>query len=146
MVWSAAAVAWLIGFVSNFLIAPTNTGMGVGDAYASFQIGSNFGNVVALVLWSCTALLALWLTRRWSGATWIRALVAYGVPAVLSLYPSAVVSNAVAHVVAVEDSFVYHDWLAWPLILSGVVALGIALMARVLHANGGHGKRGQAHR
>lgn len=99
MVWSAAGVAWLIGFVSNFLIAPTNSGMGLGDSYASFQSGSNLGNVLALVLFSGAALLTGRLSSRRSGPISVRALVAYGVPAVFSLYPSAVVSNAVAHVI-----------------------------------------------
>jgi hypothetical protein len=132
MVWIAAAVAWLLGFVSNFLIAPTNTGMGVMDSYASFHIGSNFGNAMALVIWSCAALLSVWLASRWSETTWVRVLVAYGVPAVVSLYPSAVISNAVAHVVAVKDSLFYHDWLAWPLMLSGLMALVVALLGGVL--------------
>jgi hypothetical protein len=134
IVWSAAAVAWLIGFVSNFLVAPTNTGLSVGDSYASFQIGSNFGSVLALVIWSCAALLTAQLASRWCWLTWARALVAYGVPAVVSLYPSAVVSNAVAHAVAVEDGFVYQDWLAQPLMLSGVVTLVAALIGGILHA------------
>jgi hypothetical protein len=134
IVWSAAAVAWLIGFVSNFLIAPTNTGLGLGDSYASFRTGSNFGNVLALVIWSCAALLSARLASRWSCPTWVRALVAYGVPAAISLYPSAVVSNAVAHLVAVDDAFVYQDWLALPLMVSGLVALVAALIGGVLHA------------
>lgn len=129
MVWSAAGMAWLIGFVSNFLIAPINSGMGLGDSYASFQSGSNFGNVLALVLFSGAALLSGGVSSRWSGPISVRALVAYGVPAVFSLYPAAVVSNAVAHVVAVEDGFEYHDWLARPLLMSGFVALAAALIS-----------------
>jgi hypothetical protein len=131
-VWSAAAVAWLIGFVSNFLVAPTNTGLGLGDSYALFQAGSNFGNVLALVIWSCAALLSAQLASGWCRPTWARALVAYGVPAVFSLYPSAVVSNAVAHVVAVEDGFVYQDWLAQPLVMSGFMVLAAALIGGLL--------------
>ena len=129
MVWSAAGVAWLIGFVSNFLIAPTNSGMGLWESYASFHSGSNFGNALALVLFSGAALLSVGLPSRWSGPISVRAFVAYGVPAVFSLYPSAVVSNAVAHVVAVEDGFEYHDWLARPLLVSGFVALAAALIS-----------------
>jgi hypothetical protein len=110
----------------------TNTGLGLGDSYASFQTGSNFGNVLALVIWSCAALLSARLASRWSCPTWVRALVAYGVPAAISLYPSAVVSNAVAHVVAVDDAFVYQDWLALPLMVSGLVALVAALIGGVL--------------
>lgn len=135
MVWSAAAAAWLVGFVSNFLIAPMNSGMGLGDAYSSFQSGSNFGNVVALVIWSVATLLSAWLASHWSGPTWARPLLAYGVPAVASFYPSAVISNAVSHVVAIGDSFVYHDWLARPLVLSGIVALIAVLIGGVLHAH-----------
>jgi hypothetical protein len=56
------------------------------------------------------------------------------VPAAISLYPSAVVSNAVAHLVAVDDAFVYQDWLALPLMVSGLVALVAALIGGVLHA------------
>jgi hypothetical protein len=135
IVWSTAGVAWLSGLVSNFLIAPTNAGLGLGDSYASFQTGSNFGNVLALVFWSYAALVSAQLASRWSRPTWVRALVAYGVPAVISFYPSAVVSNAVAHVVAVEDAFVYQEWLAQPLMMSGLVALVSALIGGVLHAN-----------
>ena len=86
MVWAAAGVSWLIGFVSIFLIAPTNSGMGIVDSYVLFQVGSNFGNVLALVFWSCTALLAGWLLSRRAGPAWIHAFLAYGVPAVISLW------------------------------------------------------------
>jgi hypothetical protein len=43
-----------------------------------------------------------------------------------------VVSNAVAHAVAVEDGFEYHDWLARPLLMSGFVALAAALISGML--------------
>ncbi len=128
MVWAAAVVSWLIGFVSIFLIAPTNSGMGIVDSYVLFQVGSNFGNVLALVFWSCTVLLAGWLLPRRAGPAWIHAFLAYGVPAVFSLFPAVVVSNAVAHVVAVDDTFVYRDWLAGPLVISGLVAITIAIV------------------
>lgn len=141
MVWSAAAAAWLVGFVSNFLVAPMNSGMGLGDAYSSFQSGSNLGNLVALVSWSLTALLFAWLASRWSGPKWARPLLAYGIPAVASFYPSAVISNAVSHVVAIDDSFVYQDWLARPLIISGIVALMAVSISGVLQAHPGKKSR-----
>lgn len=134
-VWVSVGVSWLIGFVSIFLIAPTNSGMGVIDSYALFQAGSNLGNVMALVFWSCTALLAGWLLARGPGPTWIRVFLAYAVPAVISLFPAAVVSNAVAHVVSVDDAFVYRDWLAGPLLISGLVAMTIALVGIFLVRN-----------
>ena len=101
---------------------------GVIDSYALFQDGSNFGNVLALVFWSFTALLASWLLSRRPGPAWFHAFMAYGVPAVISLFPAVVVSNAVAHVVAVDDAFVYRDWLAGPLVISGLVAITIAIV------------------
>ena len=128
IVWAAAGVSWLIGFVSVFLIAPTNSGLGIVDSYARFQVGSNFGNVLALVFWSCMALLPGWLLSRRAGPAWIQAFLAYGVPAVISLFPAVVVSNAVAHVVAVDDAFIYRDWLAGPLVISGLVAITIAIV------------------
>ncbi|MFP3463526.1 hypothetical protein R5O87_22030 [Arthrobacter globiformis] len=142
-VWSAVAVAWLIGFISNFMVAPTNTGMGVVDSYASFQTGSNFGNGLALVIWSGVTLLSVWLAQRWAAPKWATIFGAYGLTAIVSLYPSAVISNAVAHVVALEDSSVYHDWLAWPLVLSGLVAVIVALVGVGLHPDG---KRNRAQR
>ncbi|WP_343317378.1 hypothetical protein AAFM46_08325 [Arthrobacter sp. TMP15] len=48
------------------------------------------------------------------------------------MLPAAVVSNAIAHVVAVEDGFVYHDWLAGPLVVSGVVTLAIAFISGLI--------------
>jgi hypothetical protein len=81
---------------------------------------------------SGAALLTGGQSSRWSGPISVRALVTYGVPAVFSLYPSAVVSNAVAHIVAVEDGFGYHDWLARPLLMSGFVPLAAALISGML--------------
>lgn len=134
-VWVSAGVSWLIGFGSIFLIAPTSSGRGVIDSYALFQAGSILGNVLALVFWSCTALPASWLLARASGPTWIHAFLAYGVPAVILLFPAAVVSNAVAHGVPVDDVFVYRDWLAGPLVISGLVAMSIALVSSLLSRN-----------
>ncbi len=53
-------------------------------------------------------------------------------PSVISLFPAATVSNAVAHVVAVEDAFVYRDWLAGPLVISGLAAITIAIVGSLL--------------
>lgn len=131
MVQLAAGAPWLVGFVSIFLVAPTNAGMGTWSAYASFQPGSNFGNVLALALWSCAALSSGWLCSRWSARTSVRVLCAYGVPAVLSLYPAAAVSNAVSHVMAIEDTFTYRDGLAGPLVVSGLGALAAALICGI---------------
>ena len=61
--------------------------------------------------------------------------MACGVPAVMSLFPEAVVSNAVAHVVAVDDAFVYRDWFAGSLVISGLVAMTIALISSLLARN-----------
>lgn len=113
---------------------PVELGDGPRGAYSSFQSGSNFGNLVALVSWSVAALLFAWLASRWSGPKWARPLLAYGIPAVASFYPSAVMSNAVSHVVAIDDSFVYQDWLARPLIISGIVALIAVLIGGVFQA------------
>lgn len=122
----------MIGFISIFLIAPSNTGVSTWSAYSLFQTGSNFGNFLALALWSCAALTSGWLCTRGSAWISVRALCAYGVTAVLSLYPAAVVSNAVSHVVAIEDTFVYRDGLAEPLALSGLVALVAAFFLTIL--------------
>ena len=108
---------------------------GVIDSYAPFQDGSNFGNVLALVFWSFTVLLAGWLLSRRPGPAWFHAFMACGVPAVMSLFPEAVVSNAVAHVVAVDDAFVYRDWFAGSLVISGLVAMTIALISSLLARN-----------
>ena len=59
----------------------------------------------------------------------VRVLVGFAIPALLSVYPSAVVSHAVGGLVPIEDGVVYRDWLALPLVLAGaaaVVAAGIA--------------------
>ncbi len=45
---------------------------------------------------------------------------------------AAVVSNAVSHVVAIEDTFVYRDGVAGPLTFSGLVALAAALSFAIL--------------
>lgn len=129
---AAGGVSWLIGFMSIFLIAPSNVGVDTWTAYKLFQTGSNFGNILALVLWSCAAVITVWLCLR--GAAWIpiRALCAYGVSAVLSLYPTVVIGNAVSHVVAIEDGFAYHDGLAGPLAISGFMALSAALVLAIL--------------
>ena len=132
MVLVSGGVPWLIGFVSIFLIAPTNTGVGTWASYALFQTGSNFGNILALVLWSGAALTSGWLCLRSSARISVRALCLYGVTAVLSLYPAAVVSNAVSHVVAIEDTVVYRDGVAGPLTFSGLVALAAALGLAIL--------------
>ncbi|WP_269936539.1 hypothetical protein [Arthrobacter sp. HY1533] len=42
------------------------------------------------------------------------------------------VSNAVSHVVVIEDTFAYRDGVAGPLALSGVVALAAALILAIL--------------
>ena len=128
---AAAGVPWLVGFVSIFLVAPTNAGVGTWSAYASFHTGSNFGNLLALSLWTCATLLAAWMCFRGTGRASVRALCAYGVSAALSLYPAAVLSYAVSHVVAIEDTFAYRDSLAGPLVLSGVVALAAALVLAI---------------
>ncbi len=123
---------WLIGFVSIFLIAPTNTGVRTWLSYTLFQTGSNFGNVVALAFWSGSALIAGWLCLRSSAQISVRALCTYGVTAVFSVYPTVVVSYAVSHVVSIDDTFAYRDGLAWPLALSGVVAFAAALILAIL--------------
>lgn len=132
MVWAATSISWVIGFASIFLVAPTNSGVGVMEAYALFQPGSNFGNALAFLCWSGAALITGWLQSRRPGRILIRMAIAFGVPAVFSLFPAAVVSNAIAHAVAVEDGFVYHDWLAGPLVVSGVVALSIAFISGLI--------------
>lgn len=114
-----------------------NSGMGPGDAYSAFQFGSNIGNLVAFVSWSVAALISAWLAGRWSGPKWTRPLLAYGIPAVASFYPSAVISNAVSHVVAIDDSFVYQDWLARPLMISGIAALIAVLLGGILQTHAG---------
>lgn len=128
----AGGVPWLIGFVSIFLIAPTNTGLGTWASYALFQTGSNFGNFFALVSWVGAALASGWLCLRSSAQFLVCALCTYGVTSIFSLYPSAVVSNAVSHVVAIEDTFAYRDGVAGPLAFSGLVALAAALILAIL--------------
>jgi hypothetical protein len=128
----AGGVPWLIGFVSIFLIAPTNTGVSTWSSYALFQTGSNFGNIFALAAWVGAALAAGWLCLRSSAQISVCALCTYGVTAVFSLYPAAVVSNAVSHVVAIEDAFAYRDGVAGPLAFSGLVALAAALILAIL--------------
>lgn len=128
----AGGVPWLIGFVSIFLIAPTNTGVSTWSSYALFQTGSNFGNILGLASWSGAALISGWRCLRSSAQISVRALCVYGVTASFSLYPAAVVSSAVSHVVAIEDTFTYNDGLAGPLAISGFVALAAALILVVL--------------
>lgn len=128
----AGGVPWLIGFVSIFLIAPTNTGVSTWSSYTLFQTGSNFGSILALASWSGAVLASGWLCLRSSARISVRALCIFGVTAVLSLYPAAVVSNAVSHVVAIEDTFTYNDGFAGPLAISGFVALAAALILVVL--------------
>lgn len=60
-----------------------------------------------------------------------RALAAFGATALASWYPAATVSAAVGHVVAIEDGFVYQDWLALPLIGEGLAALAAAAVVHV---------------
>lgn len=133
-VWAAVCIAWIVGVISNFLVAPTNTRMNLADSYSAFQTGSNVGNVVALLLWSGAS---FWtgLYFSWSqGPVTARVLAAFGMTAVLSLYPASVVSAAVGHVVPIEDDFVYQDWLARPLLAVGVAALAAAAVILIVHA------------
>ena len=130
--WGAAGVAWAVGFVSNFLVAPTNTGMGVVGSYAAFEPGSKVGNVGALLLWTGVSARAARHFSRSTGPLVARVLAGFAIPALLSVYPSAVVSHAVGHLVPIEDGFVYGDWLALPLVLAGVAAMVAAGIAALI--------------
>ena len=118
-VWVAVGAAWAVGFVSNFLVAPTNTGVDVVASYAAFQSVSDWGIVGALMLWTAASVRTGWDFSRSTGVFAGRVLAGFGLPAALSLYPSVVVSHAVGQVVPVEDGFVYRDWLALPLVIAG---------------------------
>lgn len=134
-VWIAVLATWVIGFISNYLIAPTNTGLDVVSSYASFQSGSHVGNLIALTLWTAASLWAGWRSARSEGLIEVRLLTSFGVTATSSLYPSLVISHAVGHVVPIEDGFQYDDWLAVPLIVAGVVSLFAAGVLAVIHGH-----------
>ncbi|MBE4720381.1 hypothetical protein DAD99_20225 [Pseudarthrobacter sp. AB1] len=50
--WLAAAVPWLLGAYSVYIVSAQYTGLGLIESYLAFQDGSNVGNVLWFVLWT----------------------------------------------------------------------------------------------
>lgn len=121
------AATWLAGVLSIYVAAPFAVGTGFFGAYAAFGAGANFGNLLALGIFTLWAVLVLLVLRgsRLGPATSI--LGAHGLIGIGVYYPAAVMSFGMAHVVGYEDDAPEQGLAAMGLVASGGGALLLLL-------------------
>ncbi len=132
--WLTGAVPWALGAHAVYIVSAQYTGLGLGESYQGFQVGSNVGNVLWFVLWTGISALTCWfLSRRISGPATLLSRIAsvllcYAVPALLVFLPDAAMGFAVSHVRAFTDATAPHSSVVDALVLSGGIALLCALV------------------